>query len=67
MGMGVIDKETVDELRSEIMEMLVVLKWLDKRISQEGNEKCRNNLIATRDYVRSSIDCFKSDIMNIGK
>ena len=67
MGMGVIDKGAVDELRSEIMEMLVVLKWLDKRISQEGNEKCRNNLLATRDYVRSSIDCFKADIVNLGK
>ena len=66
MGMGVIDKETVDELRSEAMEMLVVLKWLDKRIAQEGNEKCRNNLIATRDYVRSSIDCFNADIVSLG-
>lgn len=67
MGMGVIDKDTEDKLRSEIMEMLVVLKWLDKRISQEGNEKCRNNLLATRDYVRSSIDCFQADIVNLGK
>ena len=67
MGMGVIDKGTVDELSSEIMEMLVVLKWLDKRISQEGNEKCRDNLIATRDYVRSSIDCFNADIVNLGE
>ena len=66
MGMGVIDKETVDELRSEIMEMLVVLKWLDKRISQEGNQDCLNHLIATRDYVRKSVDCFNADIVNLG-
>jgi hypothetical protein len=66
MGMGVIDNATVDELRSEIMEMLVVLKWLDKRISQEGNEQCRDNLIATRDYVRNSVDCFNADIVNLG-
>lgn len=66
MGMGVIDKETVDELRSEIMEMLVVLKWLDKRISQEGNQDCLKHLIATRDYVRSSVDCFNADIVNLG-
>ena len=67
MGLGFIDSNTVGELEAEIMEMLVVLKWLDKRIFQEGNEKCRNNLIATRDYVRSSIDCFKADIVNLGK
>lgn len=66
MGLGVIDKDT-DELRSEIMEMLVVLKWLDKRIAQEGNLECRNNLLATRDYVCSSVDCFNADIVNLGK
>lgn len=66
MGMGVIDNYTVNELKEEITEMLAVLKWLDKRISQEGNEKCRNNLIATRDYVRSSVDCFNADIVNLG-
>lgn len=67
MGMGVIDKDTVNELKDEITEMLVVLKWLDKRISQEGNLDCRNNLLATRDYVRGSIDCFNADIVNLGK
>ena len=66
MGMGVIDNATVDELKSEIMEMLVVLKWLDKRISQEGNQDCLKHLIATRDYVRSSVDCFNADIVNLG-
>ena len=66
MGMGVIDKDTVDELKAEIMEMLVVLKWLDKRISQEGNQDCLNHLIATRDYVRKSVDCFNADIVNLG-
>ena len=65
MGMGVIDSSTVDELKSELKEMYSVLMWLDKRISQEGNEECRNNLIATRDYVRSSIDCFNADIVNL--
>lgn len=67
MGMGVIDNDTVDELKSELKEMYSVLMWLDKRIAQEGNEKCRNNLLATRNYVRNSIDCFQADIVNLGK
>lgn len=67
MGMGVIDNDTVDELKSELKEMYSVLMWLDKRIAQEGNLECRNNLLATRNYVRNSIDCFQADIVNLGK
>ena len=67
MGLGVIDNATVDELKSELKEMYSVLMWLDKRIAQEGNMECRNNLIATRNYVRCSIDCFNADIVNLGK
>lgn len=67
MGMGVIGKETVDELKSELKEMYSVLMWLDKRIAQENNLECKNNLLATRKYVRNSIDCFNADIVNLGK
>ena len=67
MGLGVIDKDTVDELKSELKEMYSVLMWLDKRIAQENNLECRNNLIDTRNYIRNSIDCFHADIVNLGK
>lgn len=59
--------QDLEELRSEVAEMEQVLKWLNKRIEAEQDMGCSATLCAARDYVKSSLEAHKTDLVFMGK